>query len=205
MAACLTIACGPIGRPCREPFAGLPTGLRWVPVLTGESGTSVFRRSDNAVYAKCSTSGAVQELAGERERNDWLASNDIAGPALLSWAQSELGACLIITAVPGIPAADLSLPELREAWPSIVRTLRMVHDRPVAGCPFERRLTTMLNRAEDVIQRRAVNPEFLLPEQRQTAHPYFFNVSAPRPGSSPPGRRGPPRLPRRRMPTELHR
>ncbi len=129
----------------------------------------MFRRSDNAVYAKCSTSRGVQELNGERQRIDWLARNNIAGPAVLSWVQSDLGACLIISAVPGIPAADLSASDLRQAWPSIVRTVRSVHDLPIADCPFERRLTTMLNRAEDVVRRHAVNPDFLLPEQRQTA------------------------------------
>jgi len=73
----------------------------------------VFRRSDNAVYAKCSTSRGVQELNGERQRIDWLARNNIAGPAVLSWVQSDLGACLIISAVPGIPAADLPASDLR--------------------------------------------------------------------------------------------
>lgn len=106
-----------------------------MPVLTGESGTSIFRRSDSAVYAKCTTSLGVKELDGERQRIDWLSNSDVAGPAVLSWAQSDLGACLIISAVPGIPAADLSPPDLVEAWPSIVRTVRSLHELPLADCP----------------------------------------------------------------------
>ncbi len=140
-----------------------------MPVLTGESGTSVFRRSDSAAYAKCVTTPGVQELDGERQRIDWLSSSDVAGPAVLSWAQSDLGACLIISAVPGIPATDLSPPDLLEAWPSLVRTVRSLHKLPLADGPFQRRLATMLDRAEDVVTRDAVSPEFLLPEQRQTA------------------------------------
>jgi streptomycin 3"-kinase len=144
----------------------LPAGREWIPVSHGESGDRVYRRSDGAAYAKVSGRGGAALLDGERRRAEWLAGLDLGSADILDWIASDDGACLVSSAVPGVPASDLSASELKKAWPSIVRRVKALHDLPAGDCPFERRLSTMFERAEDVVARNAVNPDFLDPEAR---------------------------------------
>jgi streptomycin 3"-kinase len=151
------------------PFAGLlPAcpGGEWSPVAAGESRAAVFRRNDGAAFAKCVGPEDVDELRAERDRTRWLAGTGIPGPAVTGWMSSEQGACLVLTAVPGVPADELSSAELLRAWPSMVRVLRRLHDLPVAGCPFDRTLSVMFRIAQDVVARDAVIPDFLTEDQR---------------------------------------
>ncbi|MDK1490078.1 APH(3'') family aminoglycoside O-phosphotransferase [Sinorhizobium sp. 7-81] len=142
----------------------LPEGREWVPVRHGESGDRVYRRSDGAAYAKIATGKAARLLEGERDRVTWLAACRIGSPAVYDWIAVQDEACLVISAIPGVPASDLATPELKKAWPSIVRQLKALHELPVEACPFERRLALMFDRATDVVARDAVNPDFLAPE-----------------------------------------
>lgn len=138
----------------------------WLRVEGGESGAAVHRRADGAAFAKCVGPEGVDDLRGERDRISWLAGTGIPGPSVLGWSSSDRGACLVTTAVPGVPASELPSRALLTAWPSIVGTLRRLHELPATTCPFERRLATMFRIAEDVVGRDAVNPEFLGEEQR---------------------------------------
>lgn len=146
-----------------RPAAG---GGGWTPVGGGASRATVFRRDDGAAFAKCVPPDGVDELRGERDRIQWLAGTGVQGPSVRDWAATERGACLVTTAVPGVPASELSSGALLEAWPSIVRMLHRIHTLPVAHCPFERRLPSMLQTAGDVVRRDAVNPAFLSEDQR---------------------------------------
>ncbi|WEX76549.1 APH(3'') family aminoglycoside O-phosphotransferase [Sinorhizobium numidicum] len=146
----------------------LPTGTEWTPVRWGESGDRVFRRNGGGAYAKISSGKGAVLLDNERSRTEWLAAFSIGSPTVLDWIASEEGACLVTSAVPGVPASDLSAPDLRLAWPSMVRQLKLLHDLPAGGCPFHRRLETMFHRAADVVARDAVNPDFLDPEFQDT-------------------------------------
>jgi streptomycin 3"-kinase len=139
----------------------------WSSVSMGESGAQVFRRVDGALVAKCVTPSGVDDLHEERRRIEWLAGTGIPGPSLVDWSTtSEGGAELVMTAVPGVPASELDSGALLRAWPSLVGMLRRLHELPVVGCPFERRLGTMFRLAEDVVRRDAVIPEFLAEEQQ---------------------------------------
>ncbi|BEG55993.1 hypothetical protein VEV11M_43860 (plasmid) [Escherichia coli] len=40
---------------------------------------------------------------------------------VINWQEEQEGACLVITAIPGVPAADLSGADLLKAWPSMGR------------------------------------------------------------------------------------
>jgi streptomycin 3"-kinase len=143
-----------------------PAGREWIPVSHGESGDRVYRRSDGAAFAKVSGRGGATLLDGERRRSEWLAGFGLGSADVLDWISSGDGACLVISAVPGVPASDLSASELKRAWPSIARRVKALHDLSAGDCPFERRLSTMLARAGDVVDRNAVNPDFLDPEAR---------------------------------------
>jgi streptomycin 3"-kinase len=138
----------------------------WNPVSTGESNAQVFRRDDGALVAKCVAPDGVDDLHEERRRIEWLAGTGIPGPSVVDWSTSERGACLVMTAVQGVPASELDSGALLQAWPSLVAMLRRLHELPVVDCPFERTLGTMFRIAEDVVRRDAVVPEFLAEDQR---------------------------------------
>lgn len=138
----------------------------WSPVHEGESGDRVFRSPDSRSYAKLAAGPRAQELAGERDRLGWLAGRGLACPALEDWRDNEHGACLVMSAVPGVPAATLAGADLLRAWPSMAEQLAAMHALPVEDCPFEKSLSGMFARAADVVARNAVNPDFL-PDEDQ--------------------------------------
>ena len=127
----------------------------WLPVRGGESGDFVFRRGDGHAFAKIAPASRRGELAGERDRLIWLKGRGVACPEVINWQEEQEGACLVITAIPGVPAADLSGADLLKAWPSMGQQLGAVHSLSVDQCPFERRLSRMFGRAVDVVSRNA--------------------------------------------------
>lgn len=138
----------------------------WVPVRTGESGDLVYRRDDGLAYAKIASAGRVADLAGERERLAWLHGRGVACPEVLDWREADEGACLVMTAIAGVPAVDLPGGDLLKAWPSMARQLGALHALPADECPFDRSLSLMFERAVDVVSRNAVNPDFLPDEDK---------------------------------------
>lgn len=81
---------------------------------------------------------------------------------------AEDGACLVISAIEGVPAAALSATELLSAWPSMAGQLAALHALDAGQCRFDRSLAPMFARAADVVARNAVNSDFLSDEDRQT-------------------------------------
>lgn len=134
--------------------------MNWTPVTSGESGATVFRSADGSRYAKCGP-----DLAAERDRVAWLSATGIPGPRVLDWADD---ACLVTSAVHGVPADAVSAEALWQAWPSITDAVRALHALPARDCPFSRDLRQMFALAQDVVARNAVNPEFLPVDQQRT-------------------------------------
>lgn len=152
----------------------LPAGATWEPASEGESGDAVFRRSDGAAFAKVSLGAGAVSLDEERHRTEWLAPYDIGSAHVLDWRVTTEGACLVTTALPGVPASDLQAAELLRAWPSMAQRLRALHEIPSGECPFARPLSAMFDRAADVVARGAVNPEFLDPDQQDVPPPLLL-------------------------------
>ncbi|MCZ1011781.1 APH(3'') family aminoglycoside O-phosphotransferase [Streptomyces lydicus] len=140
----------------------------WLPVTAGESRAVVFRSADAARYAKCVPAVDAVGLKAERDRIAWLGGQGIPGPRVLDWHSGSAGACLVTSAVPGVPADQVSAADLRDAWESIADAVLRVHEVPVGECPFRRGLDAMVDAARDVVTREAVNPEFLPVEQQRT-------------------------------------
>lgn len=140
--------------------------IDWVPVRTGESGDRVYRREDGLAYAKIVSAEQSVGLAGERDRLVWLHGLGFASPEVVDWREADGGSCLIMSAVPGIPACELSGSDLLRAWPSIAWQIRALHELPADQCPFDRGLRLMFDRAADVVAHDAVNLDFLPPEDR---------------------------------------
>jgi streptomycin 3"-kinase len=146
----------------------LPDDGEWRPVAGGESGAGVFRSGDGSRYAKCVTAGEAASLEAERDRTEWLAAQGVPGPRVLDWRAGDDGACLVTAAVAGVPADRVPAATLQAAWSAIADAVRRLHDLPVRQCPFSRDLAWMFARADDVVARGAVNPDFLPEAQRHT-------------------------------------
>lgn len=138
----------------------------WVPIRSGESCDFVYRRDDDLAYAKIARLARVADLAGERDRLSWLNDRGVACPEIIDWREGEEGACLTMTAIPGVPAVDLSGTDLLKAWPSMAQQLAVLHSLSAVQCPFERRLSRMFGRAVEVVSRNAVNLDFLPDEDK---------------------------------------
>ncbi|MFI0977206.1 APH(3'') family aminoglycoside O-phosphotransferase [Streptomyces sp. NPDC021093] len=142
----------------------------WLPVTAGESGAAVFRSADGTRYAKRVAAEAAG-LAAERDRTAWLSEHGIPGPRVLDWHSGDAGARLVTSAVPGVPADQVSAADLRTAWDRIADAVRALHEVPVRQCPFRRDLDSAVALARDVVARGAVHPEFLPVEQQGTPAP----------------------------------
>lgn len=136
-----------------------------MPVEVGESDTTVHRRGD--VFAKCCAAPGVAELAAERDRIHWLSGTGLPGATVVDWSESAEGACLLTSAVPGVPGDLLPVDSHEQAMRSLGRVLRVLHSLP--DCPFERPLAEVVAAAADVVRRGAVNPAFLTDEWRKVA------------------------------------
>lgn len=146
----------------------LPLGITWVATQQGESGDFIYKRSDGLAFAKVAAAHGAESLNEERRRTEWLAPFGLGCAQVLDWRAAPEGACLVTSAVPGVPASALSGADLLTAWPSMAQRLQALHAVPVAGCPFVRSLSDMFARATDVVARGAVNTDFLAPEDRHT-------------------------------------
>jgi streptomycin 3"-kinase len=132
-------------------------------VDVGESDTTVYRRGD--VFAKCCGSAGVADLAAERDRVEWLSGTGIPGAKVVDWLESSSdGACLLTSAVAGVPGDALPPTAHERAMRSLGAVLRELH--ALTDCPFERPLASVIATAADVVRRDAVNPNFLTDEWR---------------------------------------
>jgi streptomycin 3"-kinase len=100
----------------------------WEPVSDGESGASVCYDRGQRRYAKVVSSTQLALLAAERDRTYWLNQTAIPRARVLDWRETDAGACLVTQAVPGVPGSQLDAPALLRAWPSVVDTVRTLHD-----------------------------------------------------------------------------
>jgi streptomycin 3"-kinase len=140
-----------------------PLSDDWIPVDIGESDTSVYRRGDT--FAKCCGPAGITDLAAERDRIGWLAGTGLPGATVIEWLEpSSGGACLVTSAVPGVPGDTLPPASRERAMRNLGAVLRDLHS--LTDCLFERPLAEVIASATDVVRRGAVNPEYLTDEWR---------------------------------------
>ncbi|MFS3130536.1 APH(3'') family aminoglycoside O-phosphotransferase [Nocardioides sp. Bht2] len=147
------------------PLTGLlPDAAAWTPVADGESDALVLRHVSGERFAKVIPAAAASMLEDERDRIGWLASTGVPGPRVLDWRTTQHGACLITSAVSGIPADRLAAAQLARAWLSITDTLHQLHSTPTSTCPYDRTLDPMMGLARATVVENRVHAEFL-PQQ----------------------------------------
>lgn len=117
----------------------------------GGSGADVFRiRCCNGddLFLKSETIGLLSELPGEVDRLRWLKQLDLPGPTVLDSTTENNRYWLLMTALPGrdlSTAADLSPPQVVSI---VAMALRLLHQVPIAECPFDHRLERCIATAE---------------------------------------------------------
>ncbi|SDK22094.1 streptomycin 3-kinase [Nocardioides sp. YR527] len=144
------------------PAGLLPTdGTEWKPVTTGESGAVVLHDRAHGRFAKLVPAADRGDLAAERNRVAWLGEAGLPAASVLEWRATDDGACLITSAVAGVPADQLDAAALRRAWPGIAAIARALHDLRTADCPFDRGLASMMPLARTTVAENRVQAEFL--------------------------------------------
>lgn len=116
---------------------------------------------DGARYAKLVSPEQSMDLAGERDRIQWLGEAGIPVAAVLDWRSTDNGACLVTRAVAGVRADQLNADALGQAWPRITNLVHELHNIPSTRCPFDRGLATMMPRARMTVTENRVQTEFL--------------------------------------------
>ncbi|WP_413316260.1 phosphotransferase [Agrococcus sp. 1P02AA] len=139
----------PAGTPVPTAIARLadhhPVELVWQNEVGGV--TARIDRPSGAVFAKWNPGGTTESLADEAERMRWLAdlvaSRAEAGaapllvPTVLELRAEAGGELLVTAALPGDSAASVhGRRDPERAAAAIGTGLRLLHDLPVAECPF---------------------------------------------------------------------
>jgi streptomycin 3"-kinase len=124
----------------------------------------VLHDRGGARYAKLVTHSQSADLEGERDRIAWLGEAGIPVGNVLDWRSTDYGACLVTSAVAGVPADQLDADALGQAWSPITNLVRELHDICARSCPFDRGLALMMPLARRTVAEDRVQSEFL-PEE----------------------------------------
>lgn len=130
------------------------------------SGAWVYRSADGAVHAKGVEAADTEELRLERDKIGWLATTPIPGPRLVDWTESDEGAVLVMTTVPGIPACDVPRRLVNRATASMADLLAQLHALPILSCPFVRRVDRTVAEATEAVRRGVVDVAHFDDERR---------------------------------------
>ena len=124
--------------------ASYPT-YEWIPVTHGMSGARTYELCGRDVlYVKLGDG-----MLAEAQRVEWLGTTGVPGPKLCDAGGTDGVHWLVMTAVPGRPASD--------PWPAdqrmrvidaVTEQLLALHALPVADCPFDRTLGSLVLPAE---------------------------------------------------------
>lgn len=93
---------------------------------------------------------------------------DVPCADVADWHEDDEGACLVTTAIDGIPACDVPAGAVRAVLDNLAEVLARMHRIPTGSCPFDRGLTVTMPVVEDVVRRGAVNVNYLDPRWRAT-------------------------------------
>lgn len=147
-------------------LAGTWGGHAWCPVQLSCSEAKVYRlERDGRVeaYAKLGGPSLVEALADEAERLRWLEGR-VDAARVLTNGHDEARAWLVTAALPGLPASSAADPG--RAVPRMAQALRALHALPVASCPFDARLATLVPRARAQAEAGLVDEADFDPERR---------------------------------------
>lgn len=124
---------------------------RWERQAIGRSRATVFRLEADGrptFFVKAEPSGIFCEIMGEAARLRWLTNIGVACPEVLGLEASAGSHWLLMTAASGVDLASRRDLLPSEAIDLAVAALKILHDRPIEGCPFDHRLARRLAAAQ---------------------------------------------------------
>jgi aminoglycoside phosphotransferase len=136
-----------------------------VRVHSGMSGASVLRigpPESAGAYLKIAHGRAVADLRDEIARTRWLAQKGIRVPDISRVFESDEISAVLTGAVSGAPAFQHGW-QLARDIEAVARGLRQLHSLSVEDCPFDETIRVRLARANQEIDRGAVDPSHFDP------------------------------------------
>lgn len=149
----------------RQPLAGYAAARN----DEGYSSSHVYHLTHShksPLYLKISPQVDMHPVRDDYERLLWLAGK-LPVPEVVAYAEDEHQAYLLMTALPGVPVYDLTLPQERErAVHILAEGLQRLHALPVDDCPFDQSNDRMIAQAEHHLRQGWVVEEELDEERR---------------------------------------
>lgn len=124
-------------------LARLVNGCVWHEINVGCSAARVFRldaKNEKLLYLKIAARAGENSLLPERLKLDWL-KNRLPVPEVAAFARDSDSDYLLLSAISGFDASgDFYKNRAAEVVEQTAKGLKMIHDLPVADCPFDARL-----------------------------------------------------------------
>jgi aminoglycoside phosphotransferase len=132
------------------PLAEMVSGYGFQKEAIGMSSAATYRleRSrHSAMYLKISPKNPVRELPQEKAVLAWLAGK-LPVPTILYSGEDAESDYLLMSAVPGVNAAEIKGVDNITLVKLLAQGLKVVHSVPVNNCPFDRTLDKTVKMAE---------------------------------------------------------
>lgn len=135
---------------------------RWHRQTIGLSGADLYRleaKGEPTLFLKVDEASPFSEVAAEALRLPWLRAQSISCSSLVDFQIHEGRNWLLTCALAGRDAAALGETEPSTVVAIVAQALRELHARPIAHCPFDRRLDTRITLVRRRIEAGDVDDE----------------------------------------------
>ena len=175
-----------IRRALPESLAPAVNDYEWRQNRIGMSETLVLHltaENKAPLYLKIAAHESRFSLFDEKRRLEWL-KNRLPVPEVVSFAENEKQAYLLISEIAGVPAtAEALKKDVPRVIEQLVEGLRLIHALPVAECPFKMPLEEKIERARERMIKGLVDEEDFDDERLgRTAAAVFREMTAAVPG-----------------------
>jgi aminoglycoside phosphotransferase len=156
----------------------------WQANRIGCSGTRVFRFEGRG-YLKIASH--AHDLRPERDRLVWLEGR-LPAPRLLYFGEDDSHQFMLMSEIPGLPAFDEVLRDSTDQIITLVAEgLKMIHRVDITDCPFDQRISTLMEAAcDNLLNDRVDETDFDAPRRGRSAQDLYAELLATRPTESTP-------------------
>lgn len=168
----------------------------WETVTIGASGTQVYRITwpdapiaRSAAYLKIAPRTTAplwlaNELRAEERRLRWLEGR-LPAPRVLAYAEDQTAAYLLLSEVPGVMSCESAFAaDPVKLTRLLAEGLRLIHQTPIADCPFDARVDSKIAEAGRRVQAGEVDAaDFDADHLGRTAADLFATLLATRPAN----------------------
>ncbi len=128
------------------------SGRVWRQNNVGLSSARIYRleaANKNSLYLKIDSRDSNNSLSFEKRKLEWL-ENRLPVPKVLLLAEDGTNEYLLLSEITGVEASDDSLKiNIPKTIGELTNGLKMIHNLPIAGCPFDARLERKIEQARE--------------------------------------------------------